>query len=128
MGATKKKFIVQTPRGSVCTVKTKNGKVTSKLVWDSGFSGRKEKSFGRAQVFVDSECIRKMNPETPRLTGALIKTATLGTVVGSGEINQIAPYARRQYYEHKTKSRWFERMKNRHKDSILKGAQKIADE
>ena len=58
MGATKKKFIVQTPRGSVCTVKTKNGKVTSKLVWDSGFSGRKEKSFGRAQVFVDSECIR----------------------------------------------------------------------
>ena len=48
--------------------------------------------------------------------------ATLGTVIGSGEINQIAPYARRQYYEHKEKSYWFERMKNRHKDSILKGA------
>ena len=56
-----------------------------------------------------------MNPETPRRTGVLIKSATLGTVIGSGEINQIAPYARRQYYEHKEKSYWFERMKNRHK-------------
>ncbi len=66
----------------------------------------------------------RMNPETPRRTGVLVKSATLGTVIGSGEINQIAPYARRQYYEHKEKSRWFERMKNRHKDSILKGAAK----
>ena len=41
---------------------------------------------------------------------------------GSGEINQMAPYAKHQYYEHKEKSYWFERMKNRHKDSILKGA------
>ena len=63
--------------------------------------------------------------ETPRRTGVLIKSAALGTVIGSGEINQITPYARRQYYEHKEKSRWFERMKNRHKDSILKGAEKI---
>ena len=66
-----------------------------------------------------------MASETPRRTGALIKSAMLGTVIGSGEINQIAPYARRQYYEHKDKNQWFERMKNRHKDSILKGAQKI---
>ena len=83
-----------------------------------------EKGFENAQAFVDSECIRRMNPETPRRTGALIKSATLGTTIGSGEINQIAPYARRQYYEHKEKSYWFERMKNRHKDSILKGAAK----
>ena len=83
-----------------------------------------EKGFENAQAFVDSECIRRMNPETPRRTGVLIKSATLGTVIGSGEIDQIAPYARRQYYEHKEKSYWFERMKNRHKDSILKGAAK----
>lgn len=126
MADTKKKFVVKTPRGSVYTTKAKNGTVIAKMEWDSGFSGKKEQSFSRAQMFVDSECIRKMNPETPRLTGALIKTATLGTTIGSGTINQIAPYARRQYYEHRTKSRWFERMKNRHKDSILKGAEKIA--
>lgn len=125
MAKGKKKFIIKVPQGSVYTMKTKSGKVIAKLEWDSNVSSRYSESFGRAQTFVDSECIRKMNPETPRLTGALIKTATLGTAIGSGEINQIAPYARRQYYEHQTKSRWFERMKNRHKDSILKGAEKI---
>lgn len=83
-----------------------------------------ESGFANAQSFVDSECIRRMAPETPKRSSVLIKSPTLGTVIGSGEINQIAPYARRQYYEHKEKSRWFERMKNRHKDSILKGAAK----
>ena len=77
------------------------------------------------QEYIDQECINKMESLTPMRTGVLIKSATLGTVVGSGEIHQIAPYARRQYYEHKSKSYWFERMKNRHKDSILRGAQKI---
>src|SRR5699024_6889175 len=103
---------------------SKGGKVTARLEWNPGFEPSMEKGFENAQAFVDSECIRRMNPETPRRTGALIKSATLGTVIGSGEINQIAPYARRQYYEHKEKSYWFERMKNRHKDSILKGAAK----
>ena len=41
-------------------------------------------------------------------------------------IVQSTPYARRQYYEHKKQSKWFERMKNRHKDSIQKEAGKIA--
>lgn len=98
--------------------------MTARLDWNPGFKPNMESGFGEAQEFVDSECIRRMNPETPRRTGVLVKSATLGTVIGSGEISQIAPYARRQYYEHKEKSRWFERMKNRHKDSILKGAAK----
>lgn len=120
-----KKFVIQTPRGAIYTVNGKDGKTTAKLEWDKNFSNEKEKSFERKQMFIDQECIRKMAPETPRRTGVLIKSATLGTTIGSGEIQQIAPYARRQYYEHKEKSYWFERMKNRHKDSILKGAQKI---
>ena len=122
MAKGKKKFIIQTPRGSIYTQASNGGKVTARLEWNPGFSSEMASNFSDAQGFVDSECIRRMNPETPRRTGALIKSATLGTVIGSGEINQITPYARRQYYEHKTKSYWFERMKNRHKDSILKGA------
>lgn len=118
----KKKFEIKTPRGTVYTQASKGGKVTARLEWNPGFEPRMENGFSNAQAFVDSECIRRMNPETPRRTGALIKSATLGTVIGSGEIDQIAPYARRQYYEHKEKSYWFERMKNRHKDSILRGA------
>lgn len=128
MAKGKKKFEIKTPRGTISTYTVKKGsmqgRVISRLVWAPGFKPDKKKGFENAQAFVDSECIRRMNPETPRRTGMLIKSATLGTVIGSGEIDQIAPYARRQYYEHKEKSYWFERMKNRNKDSILKGAAK----
>lgn len=122
MGKGKKKFKIGTPRGVIYTQASKGGKVSAKLEWNPSFAPDMEKGFANAQEFVDSECIRRMAPETPRRTGVLVKSATLGTVIGSGEINQIAPYARRQYYEHREKSYWFERMKNRHKDSILKGA------
>lgn len=126
MAKGKKQFKIETPRGTISTYKVAKGnlkgRTIARLGWNPGFKPDKEKGFADAQEFVDSECIRRMAPETPRRTGMLIKSATLGTVIGSGEINQIAPYARRQYYEHKEKSQWFERMKNRHKDSILKGA------
>lgn len=128
MAKGKKQFRIETPRGSISTYTVSQGafkgKTISRLVWAPGFKPDMERGFSKAQEFVDSECIRYMGPETPRRTGVLVKSATLGTVIGSGEINQIAPYARKQYYEHKEKSRWFERMKNRHKDSVLKGAAK----
>lgn len=53
---------------------------------------------GKVQKFVDQECIRLMAPYTPARNGILEKSATLGTKIGSGEINQITPYARFQYY------------------------------
>lgn len=118
----KKQFKIQTPRGAIYTT---GGGTTARLEWNKNFSREHEQSFSRKQSFIDQECVRRMAPETPRRTGVLTKAATLGTVIGSGEIIQDTPYARRQYYEHKEKSHWFERMKNRHKDSILKGAQKI---
>lgn len=122
----KKDFKIVTPRGAIYTSKNKNGEVTAKLVWNAGFAPKKKADFTRAQEFVDSECIRYMNPLAPRLTGAMIKSATLGTVIGSGEIEYLSPYARRQYYEHKDKSRWFETMKAQKKEVILKGAERIA--
>ena len=124
--AGKKKFVIKTPRGAIYTITTKNGTVTAHLEWAPGFAPKKEKDFTKAQEFVDSECIRYMNPLTPRLTGVLIKSATLGTVIGSGKIEYLAPYARRQYYEHKTKKKWFETMKAGRKETIRKGAAKFA--
>lgn len=117
--------VIEQPQGKIITCKTSAGNVIAKIVWNSDFKNRRSQSFEKKQAYVDQECIRRMAPETPRRTGVLIKSATLGTRIGSGEINQIAPYARRQYYEHKEKNMWFERMKNRHKEAILKGAQKI---
>lgn len=122
MAKQRKEFKIDSPRGTIVSYKTDGGKFVSKLTWNTNLKQKKQEQFSRAQKFVDQECIRRMAPETPFRSGALRKSATLGTVIGSGEINQIAPYARRQYYEHKSNSKWFERMKNRHKDSILRGA------
>lgn len=123
--AGKKQFQIQTPRGTIYTTGSNSGAVTARLEWNPGFGREESAKFEKRQQFVDQECIRWMAPLTPRRTGVLIQSATLGTVIGSGEICQIAPYARRQYYEHKSNSYWFERMKNLHKDSILKGARNI---
>ena len=122
--ANARKIIIQ-PQGSITTFTNKNGTVIARLDWNEGFKREYTESFNRKQADVDQECIRRMAPETPRRTGVLIKSATLGTAIGNGEIHQIAPYARRQYYEHREKSYWFERMKNRHKDSTWEGAQNI---
>ena len=124
--AQRKNFEISTPRGTISLVSTKGGTVTAELKWAPGFAPKKNAAFQNAQAFVDSECLRYMNPLTPRLTGLMIKSATLGTVIGSGIIEYLVPYARRQYYEHKTKARWFETMKAGHKDAIMKGANQIA--
>lgn len=125
MARGKKKFYIKAPHGQKIETVYKGAKVSVEMKWSPRFESDIEGVFSRKQSFVDQECIRRMGPETPRRTGVLVKSATIGTVIGSGEINQITPYARRQYYEHKTQSKWFERMKNRFKDSILKGAEKI---
>lgn len=69
-------------------------KMNVELEWKANESKRLEK----AQKFVDSECIRQMKPYTPFRTGTLEKSATLGTVIGSGKIVYNCPYARYQYY------------------------------
>ena len=124
--ASKKNFSITTPRGSVFTEITANGSVQARLEWNPSFARTKAENFSKTQEFVDSECLRYMNPLTPRRTGMMIKSATLGTVIGSGSIEYLAPYARRQYYEHKSKARWFEKMKASNKEAILKGAEQIA--
>lgn len=124
----KRTFQISTPRGELI----QTGSSTAKLQWNPGLGPRKSEDFAKAQEFIDSECLRYMNPLTPRRTGYLIKSATLGTVIGSGVIEYLSPYARRQYYEHKggcegqRGKQWFERMKAQKKDVIREGAAKFA--
>lgn len=129
--AGKRTINISTPLGQIVTVRTKNGTVSARLEWKAGFGQKKSTGFMNAQEFVDSECLRYCNPLTPRLTGMLIKSGTLGTVIGSGSLEYLAPYARRQYYEHKGDGQrgplWFERMKAGKKEVIRKGAAKIID-
>ena len=105
------------------------------ITWSPSFASKRGAQFTMAQKFVDSEVIRYCDPLTPKRTGNLIRSATLGTVIGSGEIHQIAPYAHTQYYDTaqtrsydpRRGSKWFERMKASHKDAILKGAKKFGN-
>ena len=84
------------------------------------------------QKFVDSEVLRRCSPRVPLKTGMLEKSGKLGTVIGSGEVEYIAPYARIQYYsisesrpyDPNRGAKWFERMKVAEKKDILKGARK----
>ena len=96
-------------------------------------SKRDLKEGGRVQSFIDNECIRLMDPYTPKDIGNLIKSATINTTPGTGRIVQITPYAKRWYYTPAIfqgapmrGNKWFERMKASHRDSILRGAASLA--
>lgn len=52
----------------------------------------------KVQKYIDSECIRRMKPYTPFLSGVLEKSVTIGTRIGYGNIKQSVPYAKYQYY------------------------------
>ena len=129
----KKKFRIDTPRGTVTTSKG----AKARLEWNTNFAPSRVQAYSRAQMFVDSEVLRRSEPYTPLLTGTLIKTGILGTELGSGLVRWIAPYAVYQYYGARKAGSvtgplrgpfWFERMKAVWKSAIIKGARKIAGE
>jgi hypothetical protein len=122
------------------------------LKWNTKFGPKWTGRYSRAQIFIDSEVLRLSEPFTPLLTGTLIKSGILGTDIGSGKVQWIAPYSKSQYYHGRlpgtgtninfgpggatiqktasvlpTRGRfWFERMKEIHGSKIIKGAKRIA--
>ena len=124
---------IETPRGVLEQRVSKAGTVTAQLKWNAGFGQQISDDFNEAQMFVDSEVIRRMDPYTPFDSGLLKKSPILLTVIGSGTITQSAPYARRGYYTPanfngapKRGNHWFENMKNNGgKEAILRGVKKI---
>lgn len=122
---------IETPRGRIFV--NKGGK--AELVWDTAMQGRWQGRYTRAQMFLDSEVLRLSEPFTPLQTGMLIKSGQLGTDVGSGKVQWIAPYARRQYYRAGKVGRvtgplrgpyWFERMKALYGARIVRAARRLA--
>lgn len=124
---------IRTPRGQIIQTRTRAGKVTAELTWNPNFATARTKNFSRAQVFVDNEVLRYCSALIPFQTGMLDKSGKLGTVIGSGLVQYIAPYAAEQYYNTATSrsydanrgAKWFERMKVAYKQDILSGAQKL---
>ena len=123
--------IIETPKGKIIIT----GSGPAKLEWDTTFQQKWQGHYSLAQKFVDSEVLRLSEPFTPLLTSMLIKSGTLGTDIGSGTVQWIAPYAKAQYYGHRQPGsqsgplrgpQWFERMKQIHKDTIIAGARRIS--
>lgn len=85
---------IETPRGAV--IHTKTG--TARLVWDPGFQPKWQGQYDRSQMYVDSEVLRLSDRFIPFQTGMLKKSGILGTQIGSGTVEWIAPYARYLYY------------------------------
>lgn len=102
-----------------------SGSATVHLKWEAGLGNKKTTDFNRKQQVCDAEVIRRMTKTDihPWLNGDLVRFATRSTHIGSGNVRQELPYARRQYYEHKSKGKWFEVMKNRDKDAIQKAVE-----
>lgn len=98
---------------------------TSKIIENNGLQEN-----GPIQKIIDSEVIRRMDSYTPKREGILIDSAPIHTKLGSGQVIQETPYARRLYYNRhynfneapRRGAFWFERMKADHKDDILKFA------
>lgn len=124
---------IKTPRGQIIHTTTNGGKVKAELTWNPNFAANRTKRFSRAQIFVDSEVLRYCSALIPFQTGMLDKSGKLGTVLGSGVVQYIAPYAAEQYYNTSTSrsydanrgAKWFERMKVAYKRDILSGLQKL---
>lgn len=123
--------VIRTPRGVVFV--GPNGR--AQLVWNTNFKPKWQARYTDAQRFVDSEVLRLSEPYTPMRTGMLIKSGTLGTDVGSGQVQWIAPYAAAQYFSKRLPGSltgplrgpfWFQRMKEVHGDEIIGGARRIA--
>ena len=111
------------------------------ITFDQNFAENAAKNFEKAQKYIDSEVLRLSDPYVPMNTGMMKKSGISGTVLGSGEVDYTAPYARQQYYTNAGRGKeglnasggtrglrgrqWFERMKADHKDEILAGVKKI---
>ena len=111
-------------------------KIKTRLVMNqAAVEGRFDPRFKQAQRFLDSEVLRCSAPYVPMRSGALMRSGTNGTVLGSGLIQYNAPHSRRQYYGldfHFSKDKhpqacaqWFEKSKAANLNVWEDGVQKI---
>lgn len=138
--------LLRTPRGVI--VETARGK--AKLIWNDHVM-RFNRQYSRAQKWLDNEVLKDSEPYVPAETMQLTRSGQLGTIVGSGTVEYIAPYAQYLYYgkvmkgpkygpKHATdkdlvfsqsvhpqaQAYWFEAAKALNKKKWIAGARKIA--
>lgn len=124
--------IIETPRGKIL-LNERGTKAT--LIFSPAFRQKWQGQYTAAQKFVDSEVLRLSEPYIPLRTSMLIKSGILGTDIGSGLVQWIAPYAKAQYYRPRKPGSatgplrgpfWFRRMWESWGKKITAGAKKLA--
>lgn len=108
----------------------RNGAV---IKWNNDYMARQQRNFDKIQVFIDNTVVRHMDPYVPLRTSMLKKSVILGSVMGSGLLTYIAPYAHKQYYLKSRRytnglrgSRWFHRMYSARKPQIIREVKNYA--
>lgn len=110
------------------------------LIWNKAALAGRRKKLAEAQNYVDKTCIEKMTPYVPVSLDKFNNSGKLRDSVkiqSPGVIIYTAPFAKGDYYavkNHKPphggnpngERLWFEVMKTRHGEEILRGAAKIA--
>lgn len=85
--------LLHTPRGKI--IEGPGGK--AKLIWNENIM-RFNTQYSRAQKWLDTTVLKDTEPYVPAETMQLTRSGQLGTVIGSGTVRYIAPYARYLYY------------------------------
>lgn len=126
---------IENPRGKVIITRSGKAQLRFNVTWRKDFRARWQSRYDESQMYVDSEVLRLSEPFTPLLTSMLIKSGKLGTVIGSGLVAWIAPYAKKQYYSSRAPGsqtgplrgpHWFDRMIAVNRNRIISGARRIA--
>lgn len=88
-----------------------------------------ERALEKAQKYLDQEVIRTCAPYVPLDTGTLERSGKMSSDIGSGTVTWNTPYAKKQYYEGKSKglrgARWFDRAKSDHSEDWKDGVANI---
>ena len=125
-------------------IRTKGGEVKGELRWSPTFQPKSR--FELAQIFVDTEVIRRSDSMVPFRQGALRSSGMSASSIGDGWVRYSTPYARYQYYGKvmvgpapktvtnipltysgapRRGAKWFERMKAQNLNHMMRGAGRI---
>jgi hypothetical protein len=90
-----REIILETPRGAVITRSFSGGDMSAEVIFFPGALEKLKDQFHSAQAWLDNAILEDTAPYVPMITGALVQSGILGTVIGTGMIYYIAPYAKK---------------------------------
>lgn len=98
MAVSNKKLVLETPRGQLMQVKSKNGTVKIKIEWNPQYAPKASNALQDVQTAFSLECLRLCDKYTYKDTGMLIASAQISSKPELGELVWNTPYASALYY------------------------------